>query len=167
MYLTNVKEDVISFFEKIETLDEFRKIKICIYIFNALNSGQINDKNEANPYLIGDDIKIFSFSSIGLPNDLCCTILHYLEYYYNVNTNEKKAYDYDGIVIGVQYTQDDNEIVSIFEKLSFENKLDVISEIIIRLDNESFFEKIKLSNIFDINTSGFNIANLINDYKKQ
>lgn len=90
-----------------------------------------------------------------------------MEYYYNLNVETKKAYDYNGIVVGVNYNQEDNENTSLFEKCNFEDKLDILSEIIIRFDNNSLFEKIDLSNIFKIETNGFEIARLIKEYKNK
>jgi len=47
----------------------------------------------------------------------------------------------------------------------FNEKLDVFSEIIIRYDNETYFDK-KLTIIsFDSKSSGFDIAKMIKNYK--
>ena len=52
-----------------------------------------------------------------------------------------------------------------FEKLDYNEKLDVFSEIIIRYDNETYFEN-KITIIsFDSKSSGFDIANMIKKYK--
>ena len=59
----------------------------------------------------------------------------------------------------------DKKLISKFEKLDFNEKLDIFSEIIIRYDNETYFdEKITMLS-FDDELNGFEIANLIQKFK--
>ena len=66
---------------------------------------------------------------------------------------------------GIIYNDEDIKLDSQFEKLDYNEKLDVFSEIIIRYDNETYFEN-KITIIsFDSKSSGFDIANMIKKYK--
>ena len=56
MYITETTENVRNLWKQLEAQDDLSKLKFLIYIFGLLNNNQINDKNEANPNLIEDDI---------------------------------------------------------------------------------------------------------------
>ena len=92
-------------------------------------------------------------------------ILEYFVMLYNGLTNTKDAYEDNGNVLGIIYNDEDIKFDSQFEKLDYNEKLDVFSEIIIRYDNETYFEN-KITIIsFDSKSSGFDIANMIKKYK--
>ena len=112
-----------------------------------------------------DDIKIFTLDMVGLSENACTILLEYFVMLYNGLTNTKDAYEDNGNVLGIVYDKEDKKIDSQFEKLDFNEKLDVFSEIIIRYDNETYFDK-KITIIsFDSKSSGFDIANMIKKYK--
>lgn len=166
MYITETTENVKKLIEELEKKDDITKLKFLIYIFGLLNNSQINDKNEANPDLVeNDDIKIFTLDMVGLSENACTILLEYFVMLYNGLTNTKDAYEDNGNVLGIVYDKEDKKIDSQFEKLDFNEKLDVFSEIIIRYDNETYFDK-KLTIIsFDSKSSGFDIAKMIKNYK--
>ena len=166
MYITETTETVKKLIEEIENKDDITKLKFLIYIFGLLNNNQINDKNEANPDLIDDnDIKIFTLDMAGLSENACTILLEYFVMLYNGLTNTKDAYEDNGNVLGIIYNDEDIKLDSQFEKLDYNEKLDVFSEIIIRYDNETYFEN-KITTIsFDSKSSGFDIANMIKKYK--
>ncbi|MCI7332813.1 MAG: hypothetical protein MSH48_04010 [Mollicutes bacterium] len=166
MYITETTETVKKLIEEIENKDDITKLKFLIYIFGLLNNNQINDKNEANPDLIDDnDIKIFTLDMAGLSENACTILLEYFVMLYNGLTNTKDAYEDNGNVLGIIYNDEDIKLDSQFEKLDYNEKLDVFSEIIIRYDNETYFEN-KITIIsFDSKSSGFDIANMIKKYK--
>ena len=84
---------------------------------------------------------------------------------YKVKTNINNIYEDNGNVIGIEYSDEDKKIASEFEKLSFNEKLDIFSEIVIRYDNETYFnEKITMLT-FDSNSNGFDFAKRIQDFK--
>ncbi len=126
----------------------------------------INERNEANPDLAeDDDIKIFTLDMVGLSENACTILLEYFVMLYNGLTNTKDAYEDNGNILGIVYDKEDKKLDSQFEKLDFNEKLDVFSEIIIRYDNETYFDK-KLTIIsFDSKSSGFDIAKMIKNYK--
>ncbi|MBD9114160.1 hypothetical protein EGP95_00050 [bacterium] len=166
MYITETTENVKKLIEELEKKDDITKLKFLIYIFGLLNNSQINDKNEANPDLVeNDDIKIFTLDMVGLSENACTILLEYFVMLYNGLTNTKDAYEDNGNVLGIVYDKEDKKLDSQFEKLDFNEKLDVFSEIIIRYDNETYFDK-KLTIIsFDSKSSGFDIAKMIKNYK--
>lgn len=166
MYITETTENVKKLIEELEKKDDIAKLKFLIYIFGLLNNSQINDKNEANPDLVeDDDIKIFTLDMVGLSENACTILLEYFVMLYNGLTNTKDAYEDNGNVLGIVYDKEDKKLDSQFEKLDFNEKLDVFSEIIIRYDNETYFDK-KLTIIsFDSKSSGFDIAKMIKNYK--
>lgn len=166
MYITNTTDNVRKLIEKLEQKDDLSKLNFLIYIFGLLNNNQINDKNEVNPDLIeDDDMKILSMEAMGLPNNYCTILLQYFVMVYKIKTNTNNIYEDNGNIIGIEYSDEDKEIASEFEKLNFNEKLDIFSEIVIRYDNETYFnEKITMLT-FDSNSNGFDFAKRIQDFK--
>ena len=127
MYITETTENVKKLIEELEKKDDINKLKFLIYIFGLLNNNQINDKNEANPNLVDDDdMKILSLELLGMPENANTIFLQYLAMLHNVMTESKDAYEDNGNVIGVKYSDDDKKLASTFEKLDFNEKLDVL-----------------------------------------
>lgn len=116
-------------------------------------------------YINDEDIKIFNLEMTGSSPNSCTILLQYFASLYNAITKSNEVYEDSGNVIGVNYDKEDNEIISKFEKLDFNEKLDLFSEIIIKYDNEIYFdEKITMLS-FDSELSGFDIAKQIKDFK--
>lgn len=166
MYITDTTENVRKLIEELEQKDDLNKLKFLIYIFGLLNNEQINDKNEANPNIIEDDnIKIFSLELFGLPVNACTILLQYFAMLYNKLTNTKDAYEDNGNVLGIKVTDEDTYLASQFERLNFNEKLDLFSEIFIRYDNETYFnKKITIINL-DSKSNGFDFAKLTQNFK--
>lgn len=154
--------------EELENKNDITKLKFLIYIFGLLNNNKINDKNEANPDLVEDnEMEIFTLESVGLSANACTILLEYFVMLYNGLTNSKEAYEDNGNVLGIVYDKEDKKLDSQFERLNYNEKLDVFSEIIIRYDNETYFEK-KITIIsFNSKANGFDIAHLIQEQKVQ
>ena len=92
-------------------------------------------------------------------------MLQYFSTVYNNLTEPNATYEENGNIIGVEYDNDEEKILSEFEKLTFIEKLDILSEIIIRYDNGTYFdEEIKIAP-FDSRMSGYDIAKIIQNYK--
>lgn len=64
-------------------------------------------------------------------------------------------------VKGLVYTEEEKIIIYMFENLSFNDKLDIIRELFIRYDNETYFENKITMVTFDSKLNGFDIANNI------
>ena len=169
MYITDTTENVRKLIEELEQKDDLNKLKFLIYIFGLLNNDQINDKNEANPNIIEDDnIKIFSLELFGLPINACTILLQYFAMLYNKLTNTKDAYEDNGNVLGIKVTDEDAYLASQFEKLNFNEKLDLFKELFIRYDNDTYFEeKINILSFDSKLSGGFDMAKLIDNYKEK
>lgn len=166
MYITETTENVRKLIEKLEKENDITKLKFLIYIFGLLNNNQINDKNEANPDLIEEDeLKIFTLETVGLSRNACTILLQYFALLYNSLTNTKSAYENSGNILGIKYDENDKKLDSEFENLNYNEKLDVFSEIIIRYDNETYFEKEFTMISFDSKSNGFDIAYSIQNLK--
>ena len=167
MYITNTTEDVKKLVEELEATSDLTKLKFLVYIFGLLNNNQINDKNESNPGLIeNDDMTIFNSEAIGLTTNACTILLQYFAMLYNGMTDSKDAYEDNGNLLGINYNKEDKKIASKFEKLNFNEKLDVFSEIIIRYDNETYFDNRILVVSLNSELSGFDIAKIIQSFKE-
>ncbi len=166
MYITETTDNVRKLMEKLEQKTDLEKLKFLIYTFGLLNNNQINDKNEANPDLMEDDeLNIFTLESVGLSSSACDTFLHYFVLAYNISTKTKDAYIDNGDVFGITYNEEDSKINSQFEKLDFNEKLDIFSELIIRYDNETYFEETLNVLTFSSKLNGYDIAKLIQKQK--
>lgn len=166
MYITETTDNVRKLMEEIEHQEDISKLKFLIYIFGLLNNNQINDKNEANPDLMEDNnVKIFNLESIGLPFNACTVLLQYFVMLYNGITNTKDIYEDTGNIIGVAYSSEEKTLLAKFEKLGFNEKLDIFSEIIIRCDNETYFKSNIVIPMFDSTSDGYAIAKRIKSLK--
>lgn len=166
MYIAETTDNVRKLMEEIEHQEDISKLKFLIYIFGLLNNNQINDKNEANPDLMEDNnVKIFNLESIGLPFNACTVLLQYFVMLYNGITNTKDIYEDTGNIIGVAYSSEEKTLLAKFEKLGFNEKLDIFSEIIIRCDNETYFKSNIVIPMFDSTSNGYAIAKRIKSLK--
>ena len=167
MYITNTTEDVRKLVEELETTSDLTKLTFLVYIFGLLNNNQINDKNESNPDLIeDDDMTMLNSEAIGLTTNACTILLQYFAMLYNGMTDSKDAYEDNGNILGINYNKEDKKLASKFEKLNFNEKLDLLSEVIIRYDNETYFDERILVVSFNSELSGFDIAKIIRSFKE-
>ena len=167
MYITNVSEEVSKLFFYIEKLNDESKLKILIYIFNSISNNQINDRNETNPDLmLDDDLKILKFSYIGLNDNHCEIFIEYLISIYNMMNKYDKAIYINNKVEGLIYTEEEKIIIHMFENLSFNDKLDIIRELFIRYDNETYFKNKITIITFNSKLNGYDIANNILKFKE-
>lgn len=166
MYITDTTNNVRDLFEKLDIMDDVKKLEILMSIFNLVNNNQINNKNEENPDLMEDnDLIIFNMESIGFTPNYCTTFLQCNLILYNSISNNNDLYERDGNIAGFKYSKDELEIISHFEKLSFNEKLDAIAEFIIRYDNGTYIAKKMLPLSLHSEFDGFEIANMIKKLK--
>ena len=166
MYITKTNDKLRGLFEKIEQLEDIGKMKFLIYIFNELNNNQINNKNVVNPDLTEDnDLIIFNLESIGFESNINTCFLQYNIMLYNGITKTNELYEDSGNVIGLTFEENEQQLLSTYENLSFNEKLDVFSELIIRYDNETYFENKIPVVTFSTSISGYDIAYLIQGKK--
>ena len=122
MYLKNTSNEVKELMKKIYELDNENKLKIISYTFELWDRNQINSLNEFNPNLLDDsiDIVIFNSSSIDYPY-LVNEIKEYWNYKYKLYRLYPKEY---------------KELISKFEKLTFIEKKDTLSELFLTLEHD-------------------------------
>lgn len=164
MYITETTENVRNLWKQLEVQDDLSKLKFLIYIFGLLNNNQINDKNEANPNLIEDDIIIFNLENIGFSLNAGTMLLQHFMMLYNNITKTNSIYEDNGNVIGLEYNENECEIISGFEKLTYNEKLDIFKELFITYDNNTYFKN-DLNVFLNSKMSGFDIAQKIEQFK--
>ena len=122
MYLKNKSNEVKVLVLKINELDKENKLKFINYIFDLWDKNQINSLNEVNPNLLDDsiDIEIFNRSSIDY-RYLVIEIKKYWNYKYNLYRLYPKEY---------------RKLIPVFERLSFEEKKDVLAELFLILEHD-------------------------------
>ena len=167
MYITETTENVKKNYMEVEKLDDIRKIKFLIYVTGLINNNQINSKNEINPSTLeDDDLDIFNFETIGYDNAFGENFLHYYVDAYKKQTNDnEKILEENGNAIGINYNDADKKVISQFMNLNFNEKLYLISELFIRIDNETYFSTLILPAPLSLELSGFDIANIIKKVK--
>lgn len=166
MYITDTTENVKRIFDDVSKLDDISKIKFILYTFGLLNNNQINDKNEVNPNLMDEeDLVIFNMAMLGMSNNACSVFLAYNIMLYNALTDTKNVYLDDTNVIGLEYNEVESNLISKFEKLTYNEKLDVFKELFITYDNNTYFESDINIMTFNSNMSGFDIAKEIEQFK--
>ena len=124
MYLKHTSDEVKELVLKINELDKENKLKFIDYIFNLWDRNQINSLNNDNPNLLDDsiDIEIFNPSSI----DYRYLVIEIKEYW---------NYKY---ILYLPYPKECKELISLYEKLSFKEKKDVIAELFLILEHDEF-----------------------------
>lgn len=168
MYITETTDNVKNIFEQLQKLSDIGKLRFLLYTYGLLNNNQINNKNEKNPDLIeDDDLIIFNMQLLGFNNNQCTTFLQYLVMINNLINDKNKIYEDGANVIGIEFEDDELKVISMFEKLYFLEKLDVFSELFIKYDNDTYFENKIATLSWDKNLSGFDIAKIIQNIKKE
>lgn len=166
MNITDTTNKVIELFKEIESLEDISKLKFILYTFERLNNNQINDKNEINPDLVEDNnINIFNMELLGFPLNYCTIFLEYNVMLYQQMLQTKNVYEDNGNIIGIEYDDLESKLITNFERLSYNEKLDVFSELFIRYDNETYFKEKITMITFDSKRNGFDIAKKIEQFK--
>ena len=141
MYLKNTSNEVKELVLKINELDKENKLKFIDYIFNLWDRNQINSLNETNPNLLDDsiDIEILNPSSIVSP---------YL-------VKEIKEYWNSTFKLYRLYPKEYKEVMSLFERLSFKEKKNILVELFLILEHDELLPD---------NIDGYEIARRIIKY---
>lgn len=141
MYLKNMSNEVKELVLKINELDKENKLKFISYIFNLWDRNQTNILNETNPNLLDDsiDIEIFNPCSIDY-HYLVIEIKEYWNYTFNLYRLYPKEY---------------KELIPVFEKLSFKEKKDTLTELFLVLEPDELLPD---------NIDGYEIARRIIKY---
>ena len=141
MYLKNMNDDVKELIKKVNILGKENKLKFISYVFNLWDRNQINSLNETNPKLLDDsiDIEIFNPCSIDYKY-----LVNEIKEYWNYNYNLYRL-----------YPKEYKEVIPVFEKLSIEEKKDVLLELFLVLE---YYE------LLPDNIDGYEIARRIIKY---
>lgn len=141
MYLKNTSNEEKELVIKINELDRDDKLKFINYIFDLWDKNQINSLNEVNPNLLDDgiDIEIFNPSSIDY-HYLVIDIKEYWNYNYNLYRLYPKKY---------------KELIPVFERLSFKEKIDVLAELFLTLEHDELLPD---------NIDGYEVSRKIIEY---
>lgn len=165
MYITETTENVRNLFEKIDNMEDMGKFKFVLYVMEQIYNNHINNKNEPNPTVYLDDIIVINEKILGFRDNPIETFIEYGVMEYN-KLNATKISFLDGCILGIKYNDLELYIIKIFEDMSFNEKLETIGELFIRIDNETYYNSnnIRLKVFSDM--SGFDIAKLILNFKE-
>ena len=135
----------VSVKKLIESLDNLEKkdqIKFICYVLDSLDNNLINSLNICNPDLEDTNIEIFNPLVIGCSNNLIKDIKGYLNYNYN------SFYRF--------YRKGIEDVLSNFEKLSYEDKIIFLKELFLFLEQ---------NNLLPDSIDGYIIARKIINYQ--
>lgn len=167
MYITETTEKVKQLIENLEEKSDKEKMQFLLYISECLINNQINSKNLINPMLVEDDeVNIFNMQSINITDGFELIFLQSNMTIYNSINQEEKIYEENGNIYGIEYKETIKKIISEFEDLSFNEKLDILSEIFIRYDNNTYFNENISKQKLNFNYTGFDLAYRIKQFKK-
>lgn len=171
MYLTKTTKSVFEIFEKFDSLDNITKYQICIILFEQWSNKLINEKNEVNPSATDEDYEIFTPSIIGLNDSIGTVMAQMLFKVMNLELDKNEKLSINDCLsvdscLAMELNDNSKKWLSIYEKLSYIEKMDVLSETVIRYDNETLFEDFNYSKISS-ELDGYEIARIINKYKEK
>ena len=159
MYNSKISKNALICVENLEKKDKLEKLEFLIYLFERIINGQINRENILNPTLNNDEdsVEIFSLDELMGEYNFSYNFLNNLVDEYNkLEGIVDKIYLDNGAVYGMNFK--DGEQISLFESLEYLDKLAVIAELIIKIDNGTLFDE----NIYlDLGVNGFDLANKI------
>ena len=128
--------------ESLDNLEKKNQIKFTCYVLDSWDNDLINSSNTCNPDLEDTSIEIFNPLVIGCSNNLIKDIKYYLNYNYN------SFYRF--------YQKGIEDMLSIFEKLSYEDKIIFLKELFLFLEQ---------NNLLPDNIDGYTIARNIMNYQ--
>ena len=128
--------------ESLDNLEQKEQIKYICYVLDSWDNNLINSSNTCNPDLEDINIEIFNPLVIGYSNNLTKDIKCYLNYNYNL------FYRF--------YQKGIEDVLSNFEKLSNEDKIIILKELFLFLEQ---------NNLLPDNIDGYIIARNIMNYQ--
>ena len=168
MYILNSSDEVKYFVSELEKLSNIEKLQVLIPIMEQWSNNQINSENECNPNLI-DDEKLIIFNPTSIDRDISlgtsfASVFYVILQRLGVSVSEVVENDFDS---QLKHSKKELDLLSYFEKLSFKDKIDVITEIILLVNIYSFDEN--SDSIFDaeLQETDLDTAKKIMNYKKE
>lgn len=142
MYNSKTSNNVIELMNMFNIADSDNQIYFIKYVLKRFDNNQVNEKNITNPSLLNDEeeLEIFSPRVILWDNNIINKLIEYI----NIKTN-----------ILNHFYQKNNKLLSLFERLKYKEKVDIIMEIILYLENKDFL----------LDLDGYAIARRILNYK--
>lgn len=128
--------------KSLDNLENNNQIKFIYYVLDSWDNNLINSLNTCNPDLEDTSIEIFNTLVIGCSNNLTKDIKYYLNYNYN------SFYRF--------YQKGIEDVLSNFEKLSYEDKIIFLKELFLFLEQ---------NNLLPDNIDGYIIARNIMNYQ--
>ena len=128
--------------ESLDNLEKKDQIKFIYYVLDSWDNNLINSSNTCNPDLEDTSIEIFNPLVIGCFNNLIKDIKSYLNYNYN------SFYRF--------YQKGIEDVLSNFEKLSYEDKIIFLKELFLFLEQ---------NNLLPDNIDGYIVARNIMNYQ--
>ena len=128
--------------ESLDNLEKKDQIKFIYYVLDSWDNNLINSSNTCNPDLEDINIEIFNPLVIGYSNNLTKDIKCYLNYNYNL------FYRF--------YQKGIEDVLSNFEKLSNEDKIIILKELFLFLEQ---------NNLLPDNIDGYIVARNIMNYQ--
>lgn len=128
--------------ESLDNLEKKNQINFICYVLDSWDSNLINSSNACNPDLEDTSIEIFNPLVIGYSNNLTKDIKFYLNYNYN------SFYRF--------YQKCIEDVLSNFEKLSYEDKIIFLKELFLFLEQ---------NNLLPDNIDGYIVARNIMNYQ--
>lgn len=155
-FIKNASENTLKYIKRIEEIKYSERLEVCIELFKKWSNKLISD---------GKGV-VFKPSTMGFDDSLGMEISNFLFVMLN-NDRIKKA--------GKLVLTENNEficndtsrkIISDFKKLKFTEQVDVLTELIVRLDNRTLFQEKKDFPKFNKFITGYDIGNEMRNFKE-
>ena len=156
------------YISELDKLSNIEKLQVLIPIMEQWSNNQINSENECNPNLV-DDEKLIIFNPTSIDRDISlgnsfAGLFYVILQRLGVSVSEVVENDFDSYL---KHGKKELDLLSYFEKLSFKDKIDTITEIILLVNIYSFDEN--SDSIFDseLQETDLDTAKKIMEYKKK
>jgi len=158
VFVNNPSEKVTQFLEKVKYLSYKDRLKFCIELFNMWSDGKITHKKGEVP---------FTPNILGFPKDIGNRFASFLDIMLKNEENRVGNKIMVDDICTVKSRNSYNQMLKDYNKLSFEEKKDILNEIILRFDTRTLFqEKLDFPKFPDFFT-GWDIAEAMRDYKTE
>lgn len=170
MNITKTSQKVYDLFNKFDELNDEERLEVNIIIFEEWSRDLINSKNTTDVSKYDDEeINIFNPTILGLQNNIgsLCSKIFLMVLNNSLKENKKPIAEIENLdPLSLKLSNNSSKWISIYEKLSFIEKIDTLTEIIIRYYNETLFEMEKGLPKIDSSINEYNIAEIIKKYKE-
>lgn len=154
-FIQNASENTIKYLKRIEEIKYSDRLEVCIDLFKKWSNKSISN---------GKGI-VFKPSALGYDDELGNEISDYLFVMLN-NDRLKKA----GKLVLTQntdaeYNDTSRKIIADFKKLEFTEQIDVLTELMVKIDNRTLFMEKKDFPKFSRFMTGYDVGNEMRNFK--